>query len=152
MCLMMYLGSEILLPERDTAFLQVLTPHESELAVREYFDEPYVYFVGAHTGCSCGFPYEFGDPASDVRCHDPIGAGTYDISSAVALLELFDECLRGASVCTVICMPTGAESEPPTRELSWSRSDLEADTLMLQPGCRYRIKKGVPEESPPNLT
>jgi hypothetical protein len=38
---------------------------ESDNAVRIQFSKPYVVYVGAHTGCSCGFTYGQIEPTSD---------------------------------------------------------------------------------------
>jgi hypothetical protein len=42
-------------PAAPAFHLQALT--EAEDGVRVRFTKPHVYFLGAHTGCSCGFNY-----------------------------------------------------------------------------------------------
>jgi hypothetical protein len=42
-------------PAEPAFHLQMLS--DAEQGVRAKFTKPHVYFVGAHTGCSCGFNY-----------------------------------------------------------------------------------------------
>ena len=46
-------------PARPAFHLQRLA--ESEQFVRLRFTQPHIYFLGAHTGCSCGFNYGLRD-------------------------------------------------------------------------------------------
>jgi hypothetical protein len=62
MCLVLYIGSHVALPEipevaREASLLVVRGLDATEGAVRHHFSQPCVYFVGAHTGCSCGFAF-----------------------------------------------------------------------------------------------
>lgn len=46
------------IPERTPpAPLSSRLIRDAEEAVRQHFTKPYVYFLGSHTGCSCGFQY-----------------------------------------------------------------------------------------------
>jgi hypothetical protein len=42
------------------AAFSVRTLVSREEAVRRHFSKPYVYFLGSHSGCSCGFSFGFG--------------------------------------------------------------------------------------------
>jgi hypothetical protein len=57
MCLMLYLGTPTLLTLQTGADLRVEPVEEGRKAVRQWFSLPHVHFIGAHTGCSCGFPH-----------------------------------------------------------------------------------------------
>jgi hypothetical protein len=57
MCLMLYLGTYGDLPLRAAPDLAVEEVETSRDAVRQWFSLPTVRFIGAHTGCSCGFPH-----------------------------------------------------------------------------------------------
>ena len=56
MCLMLYIGTAEELPVASSADLRVESVAEGRQAVKQWFSQPAVQFVGAHTGCSCGFP------------------------------------------------------------------------------------------------
>jgi hypothetical protein len=55
MCLMLYLGTAIKPPLHSSADLRLEPVDAARTAVRQWFSKPEVHFVGAHTGCSCGF-------------------------------------------------------------------------------------------------
>ena len=62
MCKVLYLAADEpqpVLPDGGTppAPLSVRSLQQREEPVRERFSKPHVYFVGAYTGCSCGFSY-----------------------------------------------------------------------------------------------
>ena len=59
MCMMLYIAANETLPliawnKRQPAF-NVSNIGRFSRHVRTQFSKPHVYFVGAHTGCSCGF-------------------------------------------------------------------------------------------------
>src|SRR6185436_13691679 len=56
MCLMMYLATAGDQPLRSSAELSGEEVESSRTSVRQWFSLPTVRFIGAHTGCSCGFP------------------------------------------------------------------------------------------------
>ena len=56
MCLMLYVGTAAALPLISSADLRVENVDEARQGVKQWFSSPAVRFVGAHTGCSCGFP------------------------------------------------------------------------------------------------
>ena len=78
MCLAVYLATAEPLPNlarwADTPTLNLGPISQREAGVQEKFSYPHLYYVGAHTGCSCGF--SAGDPANaEARAHttgDPI--------------------------------------------------------------------------------
>ena len=87
MCTVLYAAADAPLPEmaeetprRPLSVRAVSGPEES---VRAHFTKPHVYFLGAYTGCSCGFKYGQG-VAADPRGHASVRAlGTY-LTMAVA--------------------------------------------------------------------
>lgn len=56
MCLMLYIASEVPLPARSVPELRVEPVEADRDEVRRWLSLPEVHYVGAHTGCSCGFP------------------------------------------------------------------------------------------------
>jgi hypothetical protein len=56
MCVMLYIGTQEGVPEERTTDLSVEPVEEARRMVTRWFTQPVVQYVGAHTGCSCGFP------------------------------------------------------------------------------------------------
>lgn len=56
MCLMLYIGTAEAQPVESSKDLTVENVEASRRSVVQWFSQPVVRFVGAHTGCSCGFP------------------------------------------------------------------------------------------------
>ena len=60
MCMMVYIASDRPLPvipwdeDRPAFHAKEVAEHEP---ARRQFSKPYVYYVGAHEGCGCGFQY-----------------------------------------------------------------------------------------------
>ena len=76
MCLYVFLASDRPMPAIDGEYLVVRRIDEEEKEmVRRWHSKPEIHFVGAHTGCSCGFP-------------SVVVRGPIDHSEA---LELFEE-------------------------------------------------------------
>ena len=63
MCMVVYIASDFPLPlvqwndEQPEFHVTELTVGENDGKVRSQFSKPYIYYVGAHTGCGCGFEY-----------------------------------------------------------------------------------------------
>jgi len=82
--------------------LTVRPIHGDEVSVRARFSKPHVYFLGSHSGCSCGFSYGY-SPDTDPAGRESVGElGSY-LAEAVGYagpIELY--------ACWV-----GDEAEPP---------------------------------------
>ncbi len=57
MCLGLYVASRSLLAISESPELSVQEIDPTEDVVRQNFSLPHVRYLGAHTGCSCGFPH-----------------------------------------------------------------------------------------------
>ena len=53
---MLYIGTPTELPLDSSNDLKIERVDEGREGVKRWFTHPAVRFVGAHTGCSCGFP------------------------------------------------------------------------------------------------
>src|SRR5262245_17262888 len=72
MCTVFYVAAEVPLPElperMPPAPLSARPIRDAEEAVRVHFSKPHIYFLGSHTGCSCGFQYgEYVDEDAEGR-------------------------------------------------------------------------------------
>ncbi|MEZ5316209.1 MAG: hypothetical protein R2752_02300 [Vicinamibacterales bacterium] len=107
MCMAVYAAADAPLPlvEWDTAQpafnVHPLEPRDEP--VRRHFTRPFVVFVGAHTGCACGFAYGAFAPrddlerAEDARARASVTALRRYLTAAVAelgVVELFS-CWEG---------------------------------------------------------
>jgi hypothetical protein len=142
MCLMMYLGSnaELRLRKEDFVSVEVLT--NDQATVREFLDERHQYFIGSHSGCSCGFPNRMEeldfDDVDDIQLHGGDDR-TNDIASVVALFSIIDEALAQDSSCTIYPVWAGSESEGPKSDGRWNRSQLNPENFVVTEQFRYKI-------------
>jgi hypothetical protein len=87
MCLALFIASDEPLPfvswdARSPSFhTQALGPAEQDVLAR--FTKPHVYFLGAHTGCACGFNYGL----RDVRDADDLAEEAASHASVAALRD-----------------------------------------------------------------
>src|SRR3954462_14216463 len=93
MCLTLYLGTDGSLPLRAAPDLGVEEVEASREAVRQWFSLPTIRFIGAHTGCSCGFPHVVAE--EPIECDDglfaPSAERDADLRSVEALLSIVRE-------------------------------------------------------------
>ena len=68
MCMMLYMASDKKLPtipwnkNIPDFYIEELNKRNQEfLGVRKQVNKPYIYYVGAHTGCGCGFYYDMSE-------------------------------------------------------------------------------------------
>jgi hypothetical protein len=133
MCLMLYIGTDEELPLLSSPDLKVEQVEPARHDVREWFSQPVVQFVGAHTGCSCGFPsvtaespvaYFEGMPLhSDDRLAD--------LRSVRALIELLGLVVARGSRVELYPVADGDESKPPKGVIDWQLTTLDPDRLFF---------------------
>lgn len=76
MCMVLYIAADAPLPEIPA--LEAPGPFSAQLLdapeepVRAQFSKPFVYSLGAHEGCSCGFSYGVGDEDSDAAGRESV--------------------------------------------------------------------------------
>ena len=95
MCLALYAAADAPLPEIPVvdppAPLSVRPLRRDEAAVRARFSKPHVYFLGADTGCSCGFSYDAPEtgPAERRDSVRQLRAYLTDVVARVGPVELY---------------------------------------------------------------
>ena len=139
-CLMLYLATQGDLPPRTSPELSVEEVEPSREAVRQWFSLPIVRFIGAHSGCSCGFPHVVAeepiDTGRDVRRPGPGGR--------------FDECRfsagprsrtresdRGSAVVSGL---DGEEGSPPKGEINVGLGALNRERFFFNEQFFYRVR------------
>ena len=66
MCMLLYIASDHPLPEipwdeKNPAFYVTSKLWEKAECIRNIFTKPYVYYLGSHQKCGCGFSYDNGE-------------------------------------------------------------------------------------------
>ena len=126
MCYMLYLGSQVPLP---TSEWQKETPgfflSESDGNIKEaklHFTIPYVYYVGSHAGCGCGFFYEQDD--------DPEEYGISK-SSARDLVNMIQQALDSSPKAELLVTWAGSEHKAISRRLEMKPEELLSKNFPL---------------------
>lgn len=105
MCLMLYLGTRGDLPDESSADLRIEGVATSRQTVQQWFSLPVVRFVGAHTGCSCGFPSVTADTVIEYYDGMPLKGDdrSADLRSVRALLNLLGTRSGGQRPGRAVC-------------------------------------------------
>jgi len=144
-CLMMYLGSSVRLRIRKEPSISVVSLRSDQEVVRNYLrDEPHVYFIGSHTGCSCGFPSSIAESPVEYfeEMFDESNSDRMDnIASVHELLLVLDECLVDSDHCVLLPLWNGTESNAPKGDVNWKRDEMFPDTFVVTEQFRYTIHR-----------
>lgn len=140
---MLYMASSEPVAELETEDLTIERLRSSSEAVARHFGFPHVYFIGAHTGCSCGFP--------SVAAEVPVTyfEGMFDdeddeerlknLASVRALLELIRVCLTNASAVELFPVWVGDEAEGSHGTIELQFEQLDAQSFFFNERYLYRI-------------
>jgi len=133
MCLMLYIGTDEELPLLSSPDLKVEQVEPVRQVVRQWFSQPVVQFVGAHTGCSCGFPSVIAE--SPVAYYEgmPLHSDDRraDLKSVQALIELLGQALARSNRVELYPVADGDESKPPKGVIDWQLTALDPDRLFF---------------------
>ena len=132
MCQRLYIASRNRLQtkrKKRSAFLLSVDDVSTDPSARGRFgsDREFVYLVGGHAPCGCGFPAipaEAGPPGLDV---DPL-----DLQSMRALAEHLRDACRGHSTVELYLCWAHDESEPPLTQRTVVWPDLVEDHFRLR--------------------
>lgn len=143
MCLMLYIGTARTLPISSTPDLRIEAVEEARKSVRLWFSKPEVRFVGAHTGCSCGFPSVIPVGESPIAYYEgmPFESDnrSADLRSVRALLDLVGQVGRSESMVELYPIWNGEEAETPHGVLEWQFEALHADRFFFNEGFMHRV-------------
>lgn len=133
MCVMLYIGTAEELELASSADLTVENVVAGRQDVKQWFSHPAVRFVGAHTGCSCGFPsisaesrieyYEGMSLQSDDR--------VADLRSVRALIELVGRIVARSERVELYPVADGEESKAPKGVIEWQLNSLVPERLFF---------------------
>ena len=133
MCLMLYIGTAEELPLTSSADLSVERVDETRQAVKQWFSQPFVRFVGAHTGCSCGFPSVIAE--SPLEYFEGMAFQSddraADLRSVRALVEWVGQVAIRSDRVELYPVADGAESRQPKGIIDWQLEALDPERLFF---------------------
>jgi hypothetical protein len=94
-----------------------------ELVVREYFSKPSIRFLGAHTGCSCGFTYAVNATEETSDETPPSARSVAELRSYLA--ELLDE----VGELELFACWEGDQDQPPESDAQVSLEHFAGDSF-----------------------
>jgi hypothetical protein len=139
MCVMVYLASDRSLPEIDwnpdapgfhaSATIELRAEH-----VRKRFSKPFVYYLGAHEGCGCGFSYETDESLQDLYGKDPsylakVITGNEQCRENVRRLREYVSAAAEDGAVELYTVWAGDEGREPTERLSVTPSYFGGDSF-----------------------
>ncbi len=143
MCLLVYIGTRQGVPERATPDLSVKPVENAQVGVVRWFTQPVVQFVGAHTGCSCGFPSVVAESVFDY--YDGMWAQSDDraddLRSASALIQLLRAALDAGQPVELYPVWDGDEGEAPKGVIQWSLDQLVPETFFFNEQFMHVIRR-----------
>jgi hypothetical protein len=141
---MLYVGTNGNLPLWAAPDLAVEEVETSREAVRQWFSLPTVRFIGAHTGCSCGFPHVLAEEPIEYwdGLFDPGDERDADLRSVRALLTIIREHVTAFSAVELYPVWNGNEHLPPKGMIEVSVDSLDAETLLFTEQFFYRVVRG----------
>jgi hypothetical protein len=144
MCLMLYLGTAEDLPDSTSADLRIERVAAARADVARWFEHPSVRFVGAHTGCSCGFPSVMAE--SPIEYFDGMSLDSddrdADLRSVRALIALIDRVVSAPDgFAELYPVADGDESKAPKGDIEWRLSALDPERFFFNEGFRHVVRR-----------
>lgn len=142
MCLMLYVGTPAELPPTTTDDLKVERVEPAREAVKRWFSYPAVAFVGAHTGCSCGFPSFSAESPIEYYEGMPLDSDdrAADLRSTSALLEVIRDVVADSGAIELYPVADGDESKSPKGTIEWAVSDLDPQRFFFNEGFMHVVR------------
>jgi len=143
MCLMLYLATAGDQPLRSSTELSVEEVESSRTSVRQWFSLPTVRFIGAHTGCSCGFPSVIAEELIEYYegIFDTTEDRSADLASTRALVALIRQHVNGGSEVQLYPVGDGAEGRPPKGTVQLSIDAIDPETFLFTEQFLYRVSR-----------
>jgi hypothetical protein len=145
MCLMLYVGTADELPISESADLRIERVEDDRQGVAQWFKSPAVQFVGAHTGCSCGFPSVIAEVPIEYYDGMPLDSDDReaDLKSVRALLALIDRSSAKGHAVELYPVADGDELKPPKGVIEWRLDTLDPQRFFLNEGFLHIIRAGI---------
>ena len=143
MCLMLYMATRGDVPVRSSPEMSVEEVEPSREAVRQWFSLPVVRFIGAHTGCSCGFPHIIAEEPFEYfeGMFNEGEARAADLRSVESLLALIREHVSAAGEVQLYPTWDGEEGSPPKGAIEVTLDALDRQTFFFNEQFFYRVTR-----------
>jgi hypothetical protein len=150
---MLYLGTRGDLPRRGAPALTVEEVEPAREAVRQWFSLPTIRFIGAHTGCSCGFPYVVAEEPGVYweGLFDPGDERDADLRSLQALLTIIRDHVTRIGGVELYPVWNGNEHLPPKGTIEISVDSMKPETFLFTEQFFYRVGR-EPRSDPAGFT
>ena len=122
MCHYLYLASDEPLPLIQTPAFNVAELQDYDVEAKKQFSKAFTVFLGAYTGCSCGFAYD-SEPNEDEREEIEDRNARESVQALVSYLE---EQVKRSSLEIFACW-NGEQGDPPLSTLSVAPQYFVAD-------------------------
>jgi hypothetical protein len=147
MCLMLYIGTAEELSLRSAADLRIESVDAARRDVTQWFSYPSVRFVGAHTGCSCGFPSVIAESPIEYYEGMPLESDdrVADLRSVRALIELLRQVVSRSDGVELYPVADGEELKAPKGVIEWELDSLAPERLFFNEQFMHvvQVRKGL---------
>jgi hypothetical protein len=139
--LFMATDSEVALQSTPNLSVEGVEPERK--VIRQWFSLPTVTFIGAHTGCSCGFPSVAGEQPVEYYdgLFEPSEDREKDLCSVRELLALISERLESSPMLELLPVWAGDEHEAPVGVIEMKRSAMTSKTFFFNEHFLHRVVK-----------
>ena len=133
MCMMLYIGTAKALPLVSSPDLTVEIVGADRQGVRQWFSHAAVHFIGAHTGCSCGFPSIVAESPLEYYEGMPLESDdrAADLRSVRALIELVGQAGAHSTRVELYPVADGEESQAPKGVIEWQLNAMDPERLFF---------------------
>ena len=133
MCLMLYIGTASELPLEASRDLRVEEVEDRRRGVIQWFSQPAVRFVGAHTGCSCGFPSVIAEEPIEYYEGMPLDSDdrAADLRSVHALISVIRTALAASDRVELYPIADGSEAKAPKGVIDWPIDSIRAERFFF---------------------
>ena len=149
MCLMLYIGTARELPLEASGDLRVEEVEDRRRGVIQWFSQPAVRFVGAHTGCSCGFPSVIA--AEPIEYYDgmPLDSDdrAADLRSVHALIGVIRTALEASDRVELFPIADGSEATAPKGVIEWQTDSIQAEHFFFNEQFMHIVRNGRAAEN-----
>ena len=141
---MLYIGTAQEWPLVSTPDLRVEAVEASRATVANWFSQPVVRFIGAHTGCSCGFPSVMAEAPVEYYDGMPLESDdrAADLRSVAALLGLLRELGTNTDPVELYPVADGEESDPPKGRIDWHLEALNPERFFFNERFMHVVHAG----------
>jgi len=140
---MLYLATSGDQPVQSGTDLSIEALDSLQDAVRQWFSLPVVRFVGAHTGCSCGFPSVVAETPLEYfdGMFDDAENREADLRSLRLLLDVVRRHVEAAGVVELYPVWNLEEGTPPIGLIELRLDALDPETFFFHEQFVHRVTK-----------